>query len=96
VSHYVRTGSALDVEATRRGTSIYYPGKVIPMLPEALSNGLCSLKPHVDRLCLVAELSVRPDGSMHKTRFFPAVMKSHARLTYTLALRFFVDEPEDQ
>jgi ribonuclease R len=89
VSHYVQPGSPLDVEAARRGTSIYYPGKVIPMLPEALSNGLCSLRPRVDRLCLVAEFAVRPDGSVHKTRFFDAVMNSHARLTYTLAQKFF-------
>jgi ribonuclease R len=83
VSHYVRFGQPLDVEAARRGTSIYYPGKVVPMLPEALSNGLCSLKPDVDRLCLVTEFAVRPDGTRHKHRFYTAVMKSHARLTYT-------------
>ena len=88
VSHYVRWGQPLDVEAARRGTSIYYPGKVVPMLPEALSNGLCSLKPDVDRLCLVAEFAVRPDGTRHKHRFYPAVMKSHARLTYTKAQAF--------
>jgi ribonuclease R len=94
VSHYVKAGAPLDVEAARRGTSIYYPGKVIPMLPEALSNGLCSLRPHVDRLCMVAEFDVRPDGSRHKPKFYNAVMRSHARLTYTLAQKFY-DGDED-
>lgn len=94
VSHYVRAGTPLDIEAARRGTSIYYPGKVIPMLPEALSNGLCSLRPHVDRLCLVAEFAVSAEGGIHKARFYDAVMKSHARLTYTLAQKFFDGDEE--
>ena len=89
VSHYVTFGSALDVEATRRGTSIYYPGRVIPMLPEALSNGLCSLKPNVERLCMVAEFDVRKDGAMTSFKFYEAVMRSHARLTYTKVQKFY-------
>ncbi len=95
VSHYVDAGSPLDVEAARRGTSIYYPGKVVPMLPEALSNGLCSLRPDVDRLCMVVEMTVRPDGSVHNERFYDAVMRSHARLTYTLAQKFLDGEALD-
>jgi len=83
VSHYVSTGTALDVEARNRGNSVYFPERVIPMLPEALSNGLCSLVPNEDRLCLVCELFISDDGRIYKTRFFEAVMRSHARLTYT-------------
>ncbi|HEY4220944.1 MAG TPA: RNB domain-containing ribonuclease, partial [Myxococcota bacterium] len=89
VAHYVTQGTALDVEALRRGTSIYYPGKVLPMLPEALSNGLCSLKPDVERLCMIVDFQVRADGSVHQQRFANGVMKSHARLTYTIAQKFF-------
>ena len=83
VSNYVDEHSALDKEATRRGNSVYFPGKVVPMLPEALSNGLCSLNPQVDRLCMVAELSISPDGKIARSRFYRAVIHSHARLTYT-------------
>ena len=82
VSAYVTVGSALDAEATERGTSVYFPDNVIPMLPEALSNGLCSLNPLVDRLCMVAEMRVAKDGEVSKTRFFEAVMRSKARLIY--------------
>jgi len=82
VSHYVLPGSALDIEAKRRGNSVYFPGKVVPMLPEALSNGLCSLNPNVDRLCMVAELAIGPDGKITRTRCYRAVFKSQARLTY--------------
>ncbi len=82
VSHYVGINSALDKEAARRGNSVYFPGKVVPMLPEALSNGLCSLNPHVDRLCMVAEMSISKDGKMTRSRFYRAVIHSHARLTY--------------
>jgi ribonuclease R len=82
VSSYVQPGSALDKEAYGRGTSVYFPDRVVPMLPEKLSNGLCSLNPKVDRLCMVAELSFKPDGEMYRSRFYPAVMNSHARLTY--------------
>lgn len=83
VSHYVRAGGALDQEAYRRGTSVYFPERVIPMLPEKLSNGLCSLNPQVDRLCLVCEMSVSDKGKVSRYRFFEGLMLSHARLTYT-------------
>ncbi|HAT1882513.1 TPA: ribonuclease R [Legionella pneumophila] len=83
VSHYVAKDSALDKEAARRGNSVYFPGKVVPMLPEALSNGVCSLNPHVDRLCMVAELSISQEGKISRSRFYRAVIHSHARLTYT-------------
>ncbi len=83
VSQYVSVGSALDKEAARRGNSVYFPGKVVPMLPEALSNGLCSLNPQVDRLCMVCELSINQDGKIARSRFYRAVIHSHARLTYT-------------
>lgn len=82
VSHYVEIGSALDKEATLRGTSVYFPGKVIPMLPEILSNGLCSLNPHVDRLCMVCDMRVDEQGHILSHDFFEAVMHSAARLTY--------------
>lgn len=83
VSHYVHPGSALDQEGTRRGNSVYFPGHVVPMLPEVLSNGLCSLKPGVDRLALVVEMDLARDGTLKKFCFFEAVIHSHARLTYT-------------
>lgn len=83
VSHYVRPLDALDGEAFNRGNSVYFPRRVIPMLPEALSNGLCSLNPEVDRLCMVCEINVDDAGGFQEYRFFPAVMRSHARLTYT-------------
>ena len=83
VSHYVRTDSALDTEARSRGNSVYFPSQVIPMLPEKISNGLCSLKPKVDRLCMVAEMTISAAGKLSGTKFYPAVMHSHARFTYT-------------
>ncbi|WP_434928152.1 ribonuclease R [Shewanella sp. HL-SH2] len=83
VSHYVRTDSALDVEARERGNSVYFPSQVIPMLPEKISNGLCSLNPHVDRLCMVAEMTIAASGKLSGYKFYPAVMHSHARFTYT-------------
>lgn len=83
VSHYVRPGNELDREAVHRGNSVYFPNHVIPMLPEALSNGLCSLNPQVDRLCMVAEMVIGPRGKLLESKFYPAVMNSHARLTYT-------------
>ncbi|WP_133136399.1 ribonuclease R [Legionella rowbothamii] len=83
VSNYVQPNSALDKEAARRGNSVYFPGKVVPMLPEALSNGLCSLNPHVDRLCMVAEMAISKEGKIARSRFYRAVIHSHARLTYT-------------
>ena len=82
VSHYVRIGSALDREATRRGTSVYFPDRVVPMLPEVLSNGLCSLNPRVDRLCMVCEMRVNAQGKVTGSEFYDAVMRSKARLTY--------------
>ena len=82
VSHYVRPGSALDSEALARGTSVYFPSQVIPMLPEELSNGICSLMPSVDRAVLVAELHITADGSIGRSEFYEAVICSHARLIY--------------
>jgi ribonuclease R len=82
VSHYVQPGSPLDREAFERGNSVYFPRRVIPMLPEELSNGLCSLNPKVDRLCMVCEMDIAATGSIKKYRFYPAVMHSKARLTY--------------
>ncbi|PIQ42594.1 MAG: ribonuclease R [Gammaproteobacteria bacterium CG11_big_fil_rev_8_21_14_0_20_46_22] len=83
VSHYVKPGSALDEEAIKRGNSVYFPKRVIPMLPEKLSNGLCSLRPEVDRLVLVCEMTVSNKGKVSQSRFYSAVIHSHARLTYT-------------
>ncbi|MEO8485577.1 MAG: ribonuclease R [Betaproteobacteria bacterium] len=83
VSHYVRDGDAIDQDARERATSVYFPRRVIPMLPEALSNELCSLKPQVDRLCMVADMEVTAQGAIRRSSFYPAVMHSRARLTYT-------------
>jgi len=85
VSHYVRPDTALDVEALERGTSVYFPTRVIPMLPTALSDHLCSLAPRVDRLCFAADMVVTAGGTLKSARFYPAVMRSAARLTYTQA-----------
>ena len=82
VSHYVRPGCALDAEAQERTTSVYFPRRVIPMLPEKLSNGLCSINPEVDRLVLVADMVIDTDGEVIAYQFYPAVMYSAARLTY--------------
>jgi ribonuclease R len=82
VSHYVQPETALDGEAFQRGTSVYFPGFVVPMLPETLSNGICSLNPDVDRLCMACEMRVAADGVVTRAKFYPAVMRSHARLTY--------------
>ncbi|HEX7811645.1 MAG TPA: ribonuclease R [Burkholderiales bacterium] len=83
VSHYVKDGDALDREARLRGNSVYFPRRVIPMLPEVLSNGLCSLNPKVDRLCMVCEMDISARGEIARYKFYPAVMHSRARLTYT-------------
>ncbi|MCC6075994.1 ribonuclease R [Pseudomonas sp. GCM10022188] len=83
VSHYVKVGSALDAEAIERGNSVYFPERVIPMLPEELSNGLCSLNPLVDRLAMVCEMAVSKSGALTGYQFYEAVIHSHARLTYT-------------
>lgn len=91
VSSYVEPGSALDAEARVRGNSVYFPGRVIPMLPEALSNNLCSLNPDVDRLCMVCDMTISPTGKLTKYRFYQAVMRSAARLTYTKVASMLVD-----
>jgi ribonuclease R len=83
VAHYVKPNTSLDQEAYKRGNSVYFPGRVLPMLPEALSNGLCSLKPHVDRLAMVCDMSVDKEGHLKKYEFYEAIIKSHNRLTYT-------------
>ena len=83
VSHYVQHGDALDREALARGNSVYFPRRVIPMLPEALSNGLCSINPEVERLCMVCEMSITAQGDIKAYKFYPGVMFSHARFTYT-------------
>ena len=83
VSHYVRPGTPLDEEATKRATSVYFPGFVVPMLPETLSNGICSLKPKVDRLCFVCDMQIDRNGLAVESKFYEAVMNSHERLTYT-------------
>jgi ribonuclease R len=82
VSHYVQVGNALDREAYERSTSTYFPGFVVPMLPETLSNGICSLMPKVERMCMVCDMVVDADGTVTKSKFYDAVMLSHARLTY--------------
>ena len=83
VSHYVENGSPIDIDAYDRATSVYFPRRVIPMLPEKLSNGLCSLNPEVDRLCMVCDMMVTQEGVVQAYQFYPAVMWSHARFTYT-------------
>jgi len=82
VSHYVPAGTPLDADAYERSTSTYFPGFVVPMLPETLSNGICSLNPKVDRLCMVCDMEVDEDGEVVRSKFYEAVMYSHARLTY--------------
>lgn len=82
VSHYVENGSAIDIDAYDRATSVYFPRRVIPMLPEKLSNGLCSLNPEVERLCMVCDMLITANGEVHAYQFYPAVMYSHARFTY--------------
>ena len=99
VSHYVRPGAPLDAEAYSRSTSVYFPRRVIPMLPEELSNGLCSLNPAVDRLCVMCEMEITSTGRIKKHRFYPAVMHSKARLTYNQVwdwLSGSVPVPEDK
>ncbi|MDG4551796.1 MAG: ribonuclease R [Candidatus Contendobacter sp.] len=91
VSWYVRPDTALDREARKRGNSVYFPDRAIPMLPEALSNGLCSLNPEVDRLCLVCEMTLNAEGRIIRSRFAEAVMRSHARLTYDTVAAIVAD-----
>ncbi|MCB1938468.1 MAG: ribonuclease R [Rhodocyclaceae bacterium] len=92
VSHYVAPGSPLDADALDRGNSVYFPRRVIPMLPEKLSNGLCSLNPQVDRLCMVCDMRIAPSGEIKQYRFYPAVMFSHARLTYNQVAAALYDQ----
>ena len=94
VSYYVRLRSALDVEAHNRGNSVYFPNRVVPMLPEILSNGLCSLNPQVDRLCMVCEMQISAKGKLTDYRFYEAVMNSHARLTYTKVAKMLEGDEE--
>jgi len=96
VSHYVAPGSALDADARERGNSVYFPRRVIPMLPEKLSNGLCSLMPQVERLCMVCDISLSSAGVIKAYRFYPAVMFSHARLTYNQVAAALYDGDEAQ
>jgi ribonuclease R len=91
VSYYVRPGTALDAAALERGTSVYFPTRVLPMLPTALSDHLCSLAPRVDRLCFAADMIVTRQGALKSAQFYPAVMRSAARLTYTLAQAALLD-----
>ncbi len=94
VSHYVQIDSALDLEARARGNSVYFPDYVVPMLPEELSNGLCSLNPHVDRLCMVCEMNISDAGRITGYQFYEGVMHSHARLTYTKVGEILTGEGE--
>ena len=95
VSHYVREGTTLDSEAQQRGTSVYFPQRVVPMLPPVLSDELCSLQPRVDRLCLAADMQISHNGQLRAARFYPAVMRSAARLTYNQAFAaLFEGRPE--
>ncbi|UYC13564.1 ribonuclease R [Xanthomonas sp. CFBP 8445] len=95
VSHYVRPGTPLDTEAVKRATSVYFPGFVVPMLPETLSNGICSLNPKVDRMCFVCDMQIDRQGEVTGARFYEAVMNSHARLTYEQVWRA-VGEKDEQ
>ena len=92
VSYYVRPGTALDQEARERGNSVYFPGQVVPMLPEKLSNGLCSLNPDVDRLCMVCEMLISKTGEIRRSQFFRGVMRSHARMLYDVVAKVVVDQ----
>ncbi len=95
VSHYVKPGTPLDKEAYERGNSVYFPQQVIPMLPEKLSNGLCSLNPKVDRLCMVCDMYIDDDGKLERTQFYDAVMNSKARLTYNQVHEMLTDEQSE-
>ena len=96
VSHYVKPGMALDREALERGNSVYFPRRVIPMLPEKLSNGICSLNPDVERLAMVCDMEISATGKLGKYRFYPAVFRSHARLTYNLVWSWLSGEAKPQ
>ena len=96
VSYYVRDKTALDEEAISRGNSVYFPSQVIPMLPEKLSNGLCSLNPDVDRLCMVCEMTISTFGDLSDAKFYPAVMRSKARFTYSKVATILGVNPEEK
>ena len=96
VSNYVRHGDALDADARERGTSVYFPRRVIPMLPEKLSNGLCSLNPDVDRLAMVCDMAITPAGKVARYEFYAAVFRTHARLTYTAVWEMLSKEKANQ
>lgn len=96
VSHYVGVNSPLDTEAQNRGNSVYFPEHVVPMLPEKLSNGLCSLKPKVDRLCMVCEMTISASGRISGYQFYEGVMHSHARLTYKMVGKMLDHEDEER
>ncbi|KAA0443066.1 MAG: ribonuclease R, partial [Candidatus Thioglobus sp.] len=95
VSHYVKEDTALDTDAIARGNSVYFPRRVIPMLPEEISNGLCSINPDVERLCMTCEMNIDADGNLLDYKFYPAVMFSHARLTYTKVSKILEDGDND-
>ncbi|RPD90530.1 ribonuclease R [Neisseria weixii] len=95
VSHYVRPGDAIDNDAVERSTSVYFPRRVIPMLPENLSNGICSLNPDVERLCMVCDMSITYAGNVKEYQFYPAVMRSHARLTYNQVWQWIEEGSDD-
>ena len=95
VAHYVEVDSALDKEAINRGTSVYFPDRVVPMLPEVLSNGLCSLNPKVDRLCMVCDMRVDKDGKVSRSKFYEGLMRSQARLTYSQVSDFLTGDSSD-
>jgi ribonuclease R len=95
VAHYVQSGTALDQEAYSRGTSVYFPDRAIPMLPEALSNGICSLNPNEDRLTKTACVEINGKGEVIRSRFFNSVIRSHERMTYTDVRRILVDKDPD-
>src|SRR5437899_6309019 len=94
VAHYVRTASALDQEARLRGTSVYFPDRAVPMLPEALSNGMCSLKPHEDRLVMSALMEFDAAGHMKASRMTSGVIRSAERMTYTNVNKVIEGDPE--
>ena len=96
VSHYVKPEQPLDIEARSRGNSVYFPNRVVPMLPEILSNGLCSLKPNCERLAMVCDMSISAEGKLTRYRFYPAVIHSHARLTYTKVAKIVVDKDNSE
>lgn len=95
VSHYVKPDDAIDVDAQERATSVYFPRRVIPMLPEKLSNGICSLNPNVERLCMVCDMEITYAGNIKSYQFYPAIMRSHARLTYTQAWDWISNDQTD-